>query len=70
MKKRVFGVLAILSFLGVLGAVGNVEQDQIGLIPGMAIAFVFEGLFAMFAKLAGAFDPPVWEDEDEWGEYW
>lgn len=70
MKKRVFGVLATLSFLGVLCAVGNVEQDQIGLVPGMAIAFALEGLFALFAKLAGAFDPPVWEDEDEGGEYW
>lgn len=68
MKKRVFGILAFVAFLVTLGTVGNIEQNQIALFPGTVIAFGSEALFALFLKLAGAFDPPPWEGEDEGGE--
>lgn len=62
--KKVFGVLCFLSFLLALGAVGAIEQDLIDLVPGAIRAFAFIGLFALFGKLAGAFDYT-----DEGGEW-
>lgn len=55
--KTVCGVIAFVFFLLMLGTVGAIEQDQVALGPGIIRAFVFEALWAVFCKLAGAFDP-------------
>ena len=46
--KKLFGVLAFLSFFWLLGVVGAIEQDM------MALALA---CFYVFCKLSGAFDP-------------
>lgn len=54
--KKVFGVLAALSFLFLLGTVGAVEQDMVSLGTGtirMAVGLV---AFGLFTWLAGGFD--------------
>ena len=63
--KKVFGTLAFLSFFALLGAVGAVEQDMISLGTGtvrMAIGLV---AFYVFCKLAGAFDPYYYDEDEE-----
>lgn len=55
--KKVCGVISFAFFFLMLGTVGAVEQDQVDLVPGMTIAFTLEALWALFSKLAGAFDP-------------
>lgn len=55
--KTVCGVIAFVFFFLMLGTVGAIEQDQVALGPGIIRAFVFEALWAVFCKLAGAFDP-------------
>lgn len=53
--KTVCGVISFVMFYLTLGVVGAIEQDSLPLLPGMIYAFTFEGLFAFFAWLAGAF---------------
>lgn len=48
--KKVFGVLAFLSFFYLLGVVGAVEQDTMGI--GL-------GCFWLFCELSGAFYPAL-----------
>ena len=55
--KKLFGVLAFLSFFWLLGVVGAIEQDMMALGIGtfhMALALA---CFYVFCKLSGAFDP-------------
>ena len=54
--KKVFGTIAILSFLFLLGTVGSVEQDMIPL--GTGVIRMVAGLAAcwLFTWLAGGFD--------------
>lgn len=58
--KKVFGVLAFLSFFYLLGVVGAVEQDTMTLGAGMVRMGIGLGCFWLFCKLSGAFypDPP------------
>ena len=56
--KKVFGVLAFLSFFYLLGVVGAVEQDTMALSTGTLHMAVALALFYVFCKLAGAFYPP------------
>lgn len=56
--KKVFGVLAFLSFFYALGVVGGIEQDMIGLGAGFLHACISIGCFYLFCHLSGAFDPP------------
>lgn len=55
--KKIYGVIAFVFFLLMLGTVGAIEQDQVALGPGIIRAFAFEVLWAVFCKLAGVFDP-------------
>ena len=55
--KTFCGVLSGVFFALTLGIVGSIEQNAVPLGIGAFHAFVFEALFAVFAKLAGAFDP-------------
>lgn len=54
--KKVFGVLSFLSFLFMLGSVGAVEQDTVPLLQGTIQMFLGLVAFALFARLAGAFE--------------
>lgn len=58
--KKVFGVLAFLSFFYLLGVVGAVEQDTMTLGAGMVRMGIGLGCFWLFCELSGAFypDPP------------
>lgn len=54
--KRFFGILALISFLYLLGAAGGIEQNTIPLEAGaihMAAGLI---AFAVFTWLAGGFD--------------
>ncbi len=51
------GVLAFISFMGLLGTVGAVECDTVPLLEGTIRMFGFLFLWAGFMFLAGAFQP-------------
>ena len=51
------GVLAFVSFMGLLGTVGAVECDTVPLPEGTIRMFGFLFLWAGFMFLAGAFQP-------------
>lgn len=51
------GVLAFISFMGLLGTVGAVECDTVPLREGTVRMFGFLFLWAGFMILAGAFQP-------------
>ena len=63
--KKVFGTIAILSFLFLLGTVGSVEQDMIPL--GTGVIHMVSGLASLwlFTWLAGGFDYSYTFDEGE-----
>ena len=63
--KKVFGTIAILSFMFLLGTVGSVEKDMIPL--GTGVIHMVSGLasFWLFTWLAGGFDYSYNSDEDE-----
>lgn len=61
--KKVFGVLAFLSFFYLLGVVGAVEQDTITLGAGMIRMGIGLGCFWLFCELSGAFILPRREKE-------
>lgn len=63
--KKVFGVLAFLSFFYALGIVGGMEQDLIGLGEGFIRAIIAIGLMGLFIELSGASDPPDYSDTEE-----
>lgn len=63
--KKMFGVIAFLSFLFLLGTVGSVEQGMMSLGTGV-VRMVFSLVsFAVFTWLAGGFDYSYTFDEDE-----
>ena len=55
--KKVFEVLAFLSFFYLFGVVGSVEQDTMALGTGIIHMGVSLGCFWLFCKLSGAFYP-------------
>ena len=55
--KKVFGVLAFLSFFYLLGVVGAVGQDTMALGTGMVRMGIGLGCFWLFCELSGAFYP-------------
>lgn len=55
--KKVFGVLAFLSFFYLLGVVGAVEQDTMALGAGIVRMGIGLGCFWLFCELSGAFYP-------------
>lgn len=63
--KKVFGTIAILSFLFLLGTVGSVEQDMIPLGTGVIRMVAGLAAFWLFTWLAGGFDYSYTFDEDE-----
>ena len=63
--KKVFGTIAFLSFLFLLGTVGSVEQGMTSLSTGVIRMLVSFGSFVLFAWLAGGFDYSYGFDEDE-----
>ena len=54
--KKVFGILAFLSFFYILGVVGGVEQNTIALGVGVILMSIGLGCFWLFCKLSGACD--------------
>lgn len=63
--KKVFGTIAILSFLFLLRTVGSVEQDMTPLGTGV-VRMVFSLVsFAVFTWLAGGFNYSYTFDEGE-----
>ena len=54
--KKVFGIIAILSFLFLLGTVGSMEQDMIPLGTGVIRMVVGLASFWLFTWLAGGFN--------------
>ena len=63
--KKVFGVMAILSFLFLLGTVGSVEQDMIPLGTGVIRMVAGFAAFWLFTRLAGGVDYSYTFDEGE-----
>ena len=63
--KKVFGTIAILSFLFLLGTVGSVEQDMIPIGTGVIRMVVGLAAFWLFTWLAGGFDYSYTYDEGE-----
>lgn len=63
--RKVFGVLAFLSFFLLLGVVGSVEQNQLSLGIGTVYMFLSLGVWVLFSWLAGAFDYSYTYEEDE-----
>ena len=63
--KKIFAILAFLSFLFLLGTVGSVEQDMIPL--GTGVIRMVAGLVSiwLFTWLAGGFDYSYTCDEGE-----
>lgn len=63
--KKVFGILAFLSFMMVFGTVGAIEQNMISITKGIVQSAI--GLICMdvFCRLAGAYDPYYGEGEDD-----
>ena len=63
--KKVFGILAFLSFMMVFGTVGAIEQDMISLARGIVQGAI--GLICMdvFCRFAGAYDPYYGVGEDD-----
>ena len=55
--KRVFGVIAFISFFMMLGFVGALEQDMVSLGIGTVRMFAALGAFALFTWLADGFKP-------------
>ena len=52
--KKICGILAVLSFLYVLGTVGGMEQDTMNLSAGTLRVCLGLGCFWMFCELSGA----------------
>ena len=63
--KRVFGILAFMSFMCLLGSAGAVEQDMVTLGTGFVYMVLSLAAFAFFTWLAGGFDYSYTFDEDE-----
>lgn len=63
--KKVFGTIAILSFLFLLGTVGSVEQDMIPFGTGVIHMVAGLAAFLLFTWLAGGFDYSYTYDEGE-----
>ena len=63
--KKVFGTIAILSFLFLLGTVGSVEQDMIPLGTGVIRMVAGLAAFWLFTWLACGFDYSYTFDEGE-----
>ena len=63
--KNVFGTIAILSFMFLLGTVGSVEQDMIPLGTGVICMVVGLASLWLFTWLAGGFDYSYTFDEDK-----
>lgn len=66
--KKVFGVLAFLSFFFVFGTVGAMEQDMVGLGAGFFRCLIGLGCMDIFTRLAGGYDYSYTYDEDEYEE--
>nr|DAE24634.1 MAG TPA: hypothetical protein [Myoviridae sp. ctPVE25] len=55
--KKVFGILAFLSFFYILGVVGAVEQGTMALGTGAVRMGIGYGCFWLFCERSGAFYP-------------
>jgi hypothetical protein len=62
--KKVFGVLAFISFFLMFGFVGAVEQDMVPLGIGTFRMFAALGAWALFTWLAGGFEPYPYDEEN------
>ena len=56
MKRKVFGIIAAISFLIAFGIVGGVESDSISLGWGIVALMISLVVMTVSAKKAGAFD--------------
>ena len=54
--KRIFGMLALLSYLLVIGAVGSMEIGMVGSGGGMIRIGIAVGCMFLFTWLAGGFN--------------
>ena len=63
--KKVFGILAFLSFMMVFGTVGAIEQDMISLTRGIVQGAIGLICTDVFCRLAGAYDPYYGAGEDD-----
>ena len=53
--KTVFQILAMLAFLMVLGTIGGMEHNNIGIGSGSILILVFMVAGAVFGKLGGMY---------------
>ena len=54
--RRLFGAIAAVSFLLILGTIGGIENNSIELIPGTALASALVGTFTTSLVFSGAFE--------------
>ena len=54
--RQVYGVLAAVCFLLVLGTAGALEHGSVLFWQGVGLSLVFMAGAVLFARLAGAFD--------------
>lgn len=57
--KTIFGTLAFISFFLMIGTVGAMDCRNISLLHGAIQGGISIFCFAVFSKLAGAFEPCV-----------
>lgn len=62
--KNIFGVLAFLSFFMIIGTTGALEHDTITFTQSIVQGSISMLCFYLFAKLAGAFEPYVEQDNE------
>lgn len=60
--RKLYGFLAALSGMVVLGAVGSLDIGTIDDVQGAIIMYGALAAFVVFAKLAGAFEPYVYKE--------
>jgi len=57
MKKRIFGALALVSFLLMIGSVGAMDCECVSVLHGCFQTSIFLASSAVCTKLAGGFEP-------------
>ena len=63
--KKVFCILAFLSFMMVFGTVGAIEQDMISLTRGIVQGAIGLICTDVFCRLAGAYDQYYGEGKND-----
>lgn len=53
-RQNLCGVAATISLLLLLGTIGGIETERIGILSGIGLSLLFIGAFAFFGWIGGA----------------